>query len=213
MMKGSLKSAMEEIASAIKANKDYLTDLDREIGDADHGINMARGFDAVMAKLNSAEPADLSSGLRQVALTLISTVGGASGPLYGTAFLRAGKTVRQGDMLNPKLALSMFRAAVDGVEERGKAEEGDKTMVDALEPAYRAFEDTLKSGGDFPECLEAARDASKKGVEYTKTIPAKKGRASYLGERSIGHQDPGATSVWIILNALLQYAQKIHKEQ
>lgn len=211
-MNGSFKGAVEAIADAIKKNKDYLTDLDRAIGDADHGINMARGFDAVMAKLNTFESADLASGLRQIAMTLISTVGGASGPLYGTAFLRSSKVVQGKNTMDAALALSMLRAAIEGVEERGKASEGDKTMIDALEPAYRAFEKTLNSGGNLSDCLKAARDAAQQGVEYTKTIAAKKGRASYLGDRSIGHQDPGATSVLVILDALYQYEKKAREE-
>jgi phosphoenolpyruvate---glycerone phosphotransferase subunit DhaL len=211
-MSGSFKGAIEAIADAIEKNKDYLTDLDRAIGDADHGINMARGFEAVMAKLNALESVDLASGLRQIAMTLISTVGGASGPLYGTAFLRSSKVVQGKNTIDAQLALSVFRAAIDGIEERGKATEGDKTMVDALEPAYRAFETTLNSGGNLSDCLKAARDAAQQGVEYTKTIAAKKGRASYLGERSIGHQDPGATSVLVILDALYQYEKKVREE-
>ena len=208
-MDGSYLDAIGAIAEAIESNKEFLTDLDREIGDADHGINLSRGFRAVMAKLKTEPVNDLSSGLKKIAMTLISTVGGASGPLYGTAFLRGAKAAEGKTTVDKELAAQILRAAIDGVEERGKAVPGDKTMVDALEPAYDAFRDSVKEEKPFLDCLKAACDAAEKGVEYTKTISARKGRASYLGERSIGHQDPGATSVAIILRALTDYYQKI----
>lgn len=204
--------AMEAVSSAVIKNKDMLTDLDRVIGDADHGINMARGFEAVMKKVESAPPQDLQSGLKTVAMTLISTVGGASGPLYGTAFLRCSKAAEGASTVTAELAEKMLRAAIDGIESLGKASKGDKTMIDALEPAYAAFSEKMKQGGSLLECMESACGAADKGVEYTKTIPAKKGRASYLGERSIGHQDPGATSSAIILKALTEYCRTAGKE-
>lgn len=206
-MKASFFGAIEAITSAINENKDFLTDLDREIGDADHGINMARGFNAVSAKLKDSPAADLAAGLKSVAMTLISTVGGASGPLYGTAFLRAAKPAQDKTAVDVETAAQLLRAAIDGVEARGGAVKGDKTMVDALEPAYAAFRSAADGGAGLTECLDAAVRGAEGGVEYTKTIAARKGRASYLGDRSIGHQDPGATSVMLILKALADYSR------
>ena len=208
-MEGLFLDAIGVIADAIEQNKEFLTDLDREIGDADHGINMSRGFHAVMIKLKAEPSGNLSSGLKNIAMTLFSTVGGASGPLYGTAFLRSAKAAEGKTTVDSELAAQMLRAAIDGIEERGKAVPGDKTMIDALEPAYHAFFSSMKDGKSLLECLKASCDAAENGVEYTKTISARKGRASYLGERSIGHQDPGATSVVIILKALTEFEQKV----
>jgi phosphoenolpyruvate---glycerone phosphotransferase subunit DhaL len=208
-MNGSFLDAIGAVTEAIENNKEFLTDLDREIGDADHGINMSRGFRSAMAKLKAEPVDDLSSGLKKTAMTLLSTVGGASGPLYGTAFLRGAKAAEGKTTIDKELAAQILRAAIDGIEERGKAVPGDKTMIDALEPAYDAFSNRMKEEKPFLDCLKAACDAAGKGVEYTKTISARKGRASYLGERSIGHQDPGATSVVIILRALTEYYQKL----
>lgn len=201
--------AIEAVTAAINENKEFLTDLDREIGDADHGINMARGFNAAVKKLKEVPPADLSSGLKSVAMTLISTVGGASGPLYGTAFLRCAKSAQDKTSVDPETASQMLRAAADGIKARGGALPGDKTMMDALEPACAAFSEAAEKGAPLAECLDAAIKAAEAGVEYTKTIAARKGRASYLGDRSIGHQDPGATSVTIILKALAAYCSSI----
>ena len=204
--------AMSAIVTAINENKDFLTDLDREIGDADHGVNMARGFNAAMEKLNQSPPNSLQAGLKTVAMTLISTVGGASGPLYGTAFLRSAAIAENQTKVNALLASQMLRAATDGIETRGGAVPGDKTMIDALESAYAAFCESQREGKSLLKCLEAASEAGEKAVEYTKTIAARKGRASYLGDRSIGHQDPGATSVTIILKALTEYCRSVDKE-
>lgn len=211
-MDGTFLGVMEAITAAINENKDFLTDLDREIGDADHGVNMARGFNTVVSRLKDAPPADLAAGLKSVAMTLISTVGGASGPLYGTAFLRAVKPAQEKSAVDPELAAQMLRAAIDGVEQRGGASRGDKTMIDALEPAYEAFTAAKDKGSTLAECLDAAAAAAEQGVEFTKTIAARKGRASYLGDRSIGHQDPGATSVTIILKALAAYDKSVGQE-
>ena len=204
--------AINAIVTAINENKDFLTDLDREIGDADHGVNMARGFNAVMEKLNQSPPSSLQAGLKTVGMTLISTVGGASGPLYGTAFLRSSAIAENQTEVNALLASRMLRAATDGIETRGGAVPGDKTMIDALESAYAAFDESQQKGKSLLNCLEAACEAGEKAVEYTKTIAARKGRASYLGDRSIGHQDPGATSVTIILKALTEYCRSVEKE-
>lgn len=208
-MAGSFSEAMDAVGAAIDQNKEFLTDLDRVIGDADHGINMARGFREVRARLKATPPRTPADGLKSTAMALISTVGGASGPLYGTAFLRAAKAAQGVDVAVPENAARIFRAAIDGVEERGKAVPGDKTMVDALEPAYTAFQTAATAGKSLPECLEAAAGGAEAGVEATKAIAAKKGRASYLGERSIGHQDPGATSVLILLKTLAAYCRSV----
>lgn len=202
-------AAMEAISQAIIQNKDLLTDLDAVIGDADHGINMARGFGAVSGKLQTLGPeADIGTVLKTVAMTLISTVGGASGPLYGTAFLRGAAVVQGRRSIDQETAVSLFAAAISGIKERGKAVRGEKTMLDALEPAYEAFAAAVSEGKPLSDCLEKACEAAQQGVEYTKTIIASKGRASYLGTRSLGHQDPGATSSYIMLRALAQFCRQ-----
>lgn len=204
---------MEAVGRAVAENKEYLTELDAAIGDADHGINMARGFDAVLRKLQTLAPeADLGTVLKTTAMTLISTVGGASGPLYGTAFLRGSATVQGQQSMDRETAVNLFAAAISGIKERGKAACGEKTMLDALEPAYAAFAANIAGQKSLAECLEAACLAAQQGVEYTKTIIAAKGRASYLGERSLGHQDPGATSSYIMLNALADYCRQHNLE-
>ncbi|MDF3003999.1 MAG: dihydroxyacetone kinase, subunit [Oscillospiraceae bacterium] len=208
-MDKSFSGAMEAITNTINENKEFLTDLDRAIGDADHGHNMARGFNAVMEKLKASPPADLATGLKTTAMTLISTVGGASGPLYGTAFLRCSKVMQGKETINKAIVVRLFEEALDGIETRGKAQPGDKTMLDALKPAYDAFVCATEQSKSFLECMEDACKAAEEGVAYTKTIAARKGRASYLGERSIGHQDPGATSVLLILISLTEYYKQL----
>lgn len=197
--------AVFALADAINDNKEMLTDLDAAIGDADHGINMSRGFDAVRSKLAQSEDGDISSVLKKVGMTLISTVGGASGPLYGTAFLRAAGVLQGGETITAEKAAEMLSAAVEGIKLRGKAKLGDKTMLDAIEPALEAVSTGAAEGRPLVECLEAACGAAEKGMLHTRDIKAMKGRASYLGDRSIGHQDPGATSSYIMLKALTEY--------
>jgi len=184
----ALTAWIREFARLIAANKDELTALDSAIGDGDHGTNMDRGLTAVVSMLDAESPATPSALFKRVGMTLISKVGGASGPLYGTAFLRMAAAA--GDEVD---LAKVLRAGLDGVIARGKAELGDKTMVDALAPAV----DALEAG----EGLAAAADAATKGREATIPLIARKGRASYLGERSAGHQDPGATSVTLLLTA------------
>jgi len=188
------------IANDIQKNKDFLTELDSAIGDADHGINMSKGFKAVTEKIAAMTDKDCGSILKTVGMTLVSTVGGASGPLYGTAFMRAGQAVGAKTELGFEDLLVILEAALAGIKMRGKAEKGEKTIIDALEPAV----EVLKSSKVNEKLVEEAVKAAKDGVEYTKGIIAKKGRASYLGERSIGHQDPGATSCYIMLAAILK---------
>ena len=180
-------------------NKDYLTDLDAAIGDADHGINMNRGFSAVTAELGNNEPADNSSLLKTVAMTLIKTVGGASGPLYGTFFLRAAAVCEGKENLVPADVIALFDAGLAGVVQRGKAELNDKTMVDALSPAVAAMKKTFETGAGLKEILTDGAAAAEAGMKSTIGMLARKGRASYLAERSIGHQDPGATSSFLLL--------------
>ena len=190
-------------ASKISENKDFLTELDREIGDSDHGINMARGFKAVTEKLDP-EITDIGAALKKAGMTLLSTVGGASGPLYGTAFMEAGKVLAGKTSLTAQDVESAFVAAIAGIQKRGKAVRGEKTMLDAIIPASEAFSRKISEGADVVAALEGACESAREGVEYTKTIIATKGRASYLGERSIGHQDPGATSATLMLEAVLE---------
>ncbi len=207
-MSDNLVAAIEAVGEAIIQNKELLTTLDAAIGDADHGINMSRGFVAVKTKLQDIAPdADLSTVLKMVAITLMSTVGGASGPLYGTAFFRAAAAVPGRENIDKDVAIRMFDAAIAGIKERGKAIRGEKTMLDALEPARDAFAAGIQQKS-LLESLDLACDAANKGVDFTKTIVASKGRASYLGERSLGHQDPGATSSYIMLKALADFCRK-----
>ncbi|MEJ3658714.1 dihydroxyacetone kinase subunit DhaL [Actinomycetes bacterium KLBMP 9759] len=185
-------------ADAVVANEALLTRLDSAIGDADHGANMARGMKAVVAKLDADEPATPAALLKQVGMTLVSTVGGASGPLYGTFFLRMAQSAGEAGELDAADVGAALRAGVAGVVARGKAEAGDKTMYDALAPAVDAYDAAL-GGGELAEALQAAADAAAAGRDATTPLQARKGRASYLGERSVGHQDPGATSATILI--------------
>lgn len=195
---------IREVASRVEEQRGYLTELDSAIGDADHGINMSRGFKAVLERLDASPPGDIATAFRTVAMTLIGKVGGASGPLYGTMFIEMSKAAGEDELLDAARFGEVLRAGIDGVVTRGKAEEGDKTMIDALEPAYRAFEGSVGSGADLTEAIDAAVEGARQGMEATIPLVARKGRASYLGERSAGHQDPGATSSHLILAAAAQ---------
>jgi dihydroxyacetone kinase-like protein len=183
-------------------NQTELTELDSAIGDADHGSNMARGMTAVINKLDQGRSPHVNDLFKTVAMTLVTSVGGASGPLYGTFFLRfagmAGPTIE----LDAEGLDMAFRAGLAGIVERGKAEAGDKTMVDALSPALDSMEAVIKSGGDLDAAVTAARDAAAAGRDATVPLVARKGRASYLGERSAGHMDPGAASMSLLFDAL-----------
>lgn len=201
-----MAAIIEGMAKKIEAEKDYLTQLDNEIGDGDHGINLARGFEAVEKKLPSLAGGDIGALLKGVGMQLVSTVGGASGPLYGTAFMKAGMACKGLTELDGPAFVKAMEAAVDGIKMRGKATEGEKTMLDALCPALKVMQDEVAAGKSLKEVLQDAAAAAEKGVEYTKTIIATKGRASYLGERSLGHQDPGATSSLYLLQVLAEMA-------
>jgi dihydroxyacetone kinase-like protein len=189
---------LRALAAVLAEHKDELTELDAAIGDADHGINMERGFSAVLADLEANPPADAGAALKTTALALIRTVGGAAGPLYGTFFLRASSACAGLRELAPADWAAAFRQGVEGVRQRGKAEPGDKTMLDALSPAAEAIEEALGQGLGLAEILGRAERAAEAGMKATIALRARKGRASYLGERSIGHQDPGATSAHLL---------------
>jgi dihydroxyacetone kinase-like protein len=191
-----------QAGSDIEENKDHLTHLDSAIGDADHGVNLVRGFTAVGAAVAEKQPPTPGELLTLVGNTLISKVGGASGPLYGTAFRRAGKSLGTEPDISPEALGAALQAALEGVQGLGAAAEGDKTMVDALAPAVRAYQHALASGGGMADAAQAAAAAAEKGAEATIPLQALKGRASYLGARSVGHQDPGATSTALLLHAL-----------
>lgn len=188
-------------ADVIAENKEYLTQLDSAIGDADHGINMNRGFQAVAGKLDDIPNGDIGNLMKTVGMTLVSTVGGAGGPLYGTLFLQIGvATAGKAELEGADWALALEKG-VEGVQMRGKAEPGDKTMVDALIPARDAFRQALDEGESFAGALQRSAAAAEEGMKATIPWVARKGRASYLGERSAGHQDPGATSSFLLLKA------------
>jgi dihydroxyacetone kinase-like protein len=187
---------------SITAQRDYLTALDSAIGDADHGSNLSRGFAAVVDKLAADPPATIAATLQTSGLTLVSTVGGASGPLYGTLLMRMAKGVGDGATASADQLGAALRSGLDGVVARGKAEPGDKTMIDALEPAVVAFEQTARDGGSPAEAARAAASAAATGRDATEPLVARKGRASYLGERSAGHLDPGSASLTLLLEAL-----------
>ena len=197
----SILKWMATFAGALAANKDELTRLDSEIGDADHGTNMDRGFQAVLAKLPSAANQDTGTILKMVGMTLISTVGGASGPLYGTLFLQMGTAAAGKTGLDLADWSTALTAGVEGVARRGKASLGDKTMLDALLPAQEVLKTALSKDTPLAEAMRLAEQAAWQGMLDTIPLVARKGRASYLGERSAGHQDPGATSAYLLLKA------------
>ncbi len=197
----ALLAWFEELERVYAANRERLTDLDSAIGDADHGSNMDRGFTAVKAELDKNATPGIGSILKTAAATLIKTVGGASGPLYGTFFLRAGAACPDQPALEAADIVALFKAGVDGVVQRGKASLGDKTMVDALVPAVAAMHVRLQSGASIGQILDSAATAAESGMQATTPMQARKGRASYLGPRSVGHQDPGATSSYLLIRA------------
>jgi len=187
---------------AVTEKKDWLTELDSAIGDADHGANMARGMDAVVAKLDAGAPATVDELLKSVGMTLVSSVGGASGPLYGTLFLRMGMSAGAVTALEPEALAAALRAGLEGIVARGKAEAGDKTMFDAMAPAVDAMDAAIARGADVAAATEAAARAAAAGRDATLPLVARKGRASYLGERSAGHLDPGAASTILLFETL-----------
>ena len=195
---------LERTADVLHENRTYLTDLDSAIGDADHGINMDRGFSAVRDRFPTMATMDISTRLRTVGSTLVSTVGGAGGPLYGTAYLRAAGVAAGKQELSSADVVAMLEAFLGGIVARGKAQPGEKTMVDALTPALASARQALDEGATLAQITSRAAAAAEEGAQATIPMLATKGRASYLGERSIGHQDPGATSSWLILRSLAE---------
>ncbi|MCU1683276.1 MAG: dihydroxyacetone kinase [Amycolatopsis sp.] len=199
-------AALKAAAVVVAEHRAELIDLDRAIGDADHGENLNRGFAAIVAALDAASPETPGAVLKLAATTLISKVGGAAGPLYGTAFLRAATKLGDRSEMDVGALVEVLEAALGGVQARGKAVEGDATMVDALVPAVAAAQAAASTGADVAAVLTAAADAADKGAESTVDLVARKGRASYLGERAIGHLDPGARSAALLLRAFADAA-------
>jgi dihydroxyacetone kinase-like protein len=193
---------LKQYALVLHENRDYLTQLDSAIGDADHGINMDRGFQAVNEKLAGMQQMDIGSILKTVGTTLVSTVGGASGPLYGTAFLRAGITTAGKHELYEADIVNLLTVFIEGIKVRGKAQAGEKTMLDALIPALETARKAEGKKAGLVQMVHQSSVAAEAGAKETVSMIATKGRASYLGERSRGHQDPGATSSWLLLKTL-----------
>lgn len=203
-MASTLFDCISKIAETIIANKDYLTELDRAIGDADHGINMARGYTEVLQQLPQEEQ-DIGAVLKKTGMVLLSKVGGASGPLYGTAYMKAAKAAAGKISLTTQDGCEILQAVIAGIQLRGKAQRGEKTMLDAIIPACEAYCAAVKAGQDFSGCLDAMCAAAREGTDYTASIRATKGRASYLGDRSIGHVDPGAASSLLTMEAVRDF--------
>jgi dihydroxyacetone kinase-like protein len=197
----AVRAWVERFAAVIAENKEYLTQLDSAIGDADHGINMNRGMQAALEKMEGADASDVGGLLKTVGMTLVSKVGGAGGPLYGTLFLQMGTALAGKASMDGDDWATALEAAVKGVQARGKAEPNDKTMIDALLPASQALREALADGASMDEALRRSAAAAEEGMKATIPLVARKGRASYLGERSAGHQDPGATSSWLLVQA------------
>ncbi|OLQ93484.1 dihydroxyacetone kinase subunit L [Vibrio panuliri] len=195
---------LELCAKTYEENQDFLTDLDRDIGDADHGLNMNRGFKKVAETLPTVEKQNISTIFKNTGMTLLSSVGGASGPLYGTLFIRTAAAVGTREQLSFEELIDSLKSGVDGVVSRGKAEQGDKTMCDVWLPMLTSVKSSLESGTSADHLLDEMVDLAEKGAVSTIEMQAKKGRASYLGERSVGHQDPGATSSLLMIKALRQ---------
>ena len=202
MTKAQVLAWLKDAAAVMSENKEYLTDLDAAIGDADHGINMERGFSKVAEKLPTMEDKDIGAILKDTGMTLLSSVGGASGPLYGTFFMKAGMALAGKEELTTTDMLVLFEKGVEGLLSRGRAELEDKTMYDAWKPAVDAFRDAANGGADPAAALDACLAAAEAGMKATTPLQARKGRASYLGERSVGHQDPGATSTCLLLKTM-----------
>jgi phosphoenolpyruvate---glycerone phosphotransferase subunit DhaL len=195
---------VRQFAALVAEKREYLTELDAAIGDADHGANMDRGLKAAVAALDETTPPSAGALFNKVGITLVSTVGGASGPLYGTLFMRMGASFGEIDAASPEQLASALRAGLEGIVARGKAEPGDKTMYDALSPSVDALDAAVAAQLPLVEALATALVAAEAGRDATTPMLARKGRASYLGERSVGHQDPGATSAALLIAALVK---------
>jgi dihydroxyacetone kinase-like protein len=197
----STLAVVQEMAAAMEEHRKHLTQLDSAVGDGDHGNNMHRGFQAALERLEGTDPQTPSDALKAVSMALVNKVGGAAGPLYGTAFLRASTALSSKEDLSPEDVAGALEAALGGIKQRGKAEVGDKTIVDALEPAVEAAKEAASSGGGAGEVFRTAAEAAEEGAEETVPLTARRGRASYLGPRSAGHMDPGARSTYLLLDA------------
>jgi dihydroxyacetone kinase-like protein len=195
---------LERAGEIYEKKRGYLTELDKAIGDADHGNNMNRGFQKVTENLADHSDSDIKNILSMVAKTLISSVGGAAGPLYGTLFLKGAGSLDASDEISDSDLLHFWEEGIKGVQARGRAEAGDKTMIDSLLPALETLKQSIGNNVEIAKALEKAAQSAKKGMEETIPLIAKKGRASYLGERSKGHQDPGATSSYYLVSALAE---------
>ncbi|MBS4534518.1 dihydroxyacetone kinase subunit L [Clostridium sp. D2Q-14] len=201
-MTTEIMTIFDKVSDEVITNKEYLTDLDSSIGDGDHGINMARGFSKVKEKIAETTFEGNSQFLKTIAMTLISTVGGASGPLYGTAFLNASKVVSDDNISYDNL-IQVGESIIEGIKKRGKAELGEKTMLDTIIPAVNSLKESKSKGINLKPALKNCLKAAEEGMKATIPIIATKGRASYLGERSKGHQDPGATSSYIVIKTII----------
>lgn len=199
---------LKRMDKVIEENKLYLSELDAAIGDGDHGLNMSKGFKSVIEKIKDAESDDLGEILKKAGMALVSNVGGASGPLYGTAFLKASNVLKGKNEVDIILFKELLKEAISGIQMRGKAELDDKTMLDAFIPAYEALDAAIKEEKGTLEALERMKDAAVKGAEHTAQIIARKGRASYVGERSIGHKDAGAVSSMLLLSCIYEYVKE-----
>jgi phosphoenolpyruvate---glycerone phosphotransferase subunit DhaL len=193
---------LERLAGVLAENREYLTRLDSAIGDADHGTNMDRGFKKVLAQLPSVAEKDIGAILKTTGMALISSVGGAAGPLYGSFFMRASMALANKQELDVEDVGLLFQSGMEGIVQRGRAERGDKTMIDALGPAVEAYQAAVAEGAATATALRRAAEAAEEGMKATVPMLARKGRASYLGQRSVGHQDPGATSTHLMIRTL-----------
>lgn len=202
---------IEGVAARIKEHRDELVQLDSPIGDSDHGVNMDRGFTTVLDKLPTVADKDIGTILKTVGMTLVSTVGGASGPLYGTAFIRAGMALADRYELTLAEVVVALEAALEGIQARGKAQRGEKTMIDAIGPGVDVLKEAQANGEDFVSAMRRSVAAVEEGMKSTIPMLATKGRASYLGQRSIGHQDPGATSSFYIAQVMLETVEGIQE--
>lgn len=201
----------EKIENKISYNKQFLTDLDAAIGDGDHGINLSKGFKVALEKVKSSEFNDWGEVFKTVGMAIVSNVGGASGPLYGTAFMKSSMLGKGKTEITLEDYRDILKASIDGIKMRGKGDKGDKTMLDALIPAYEEVCYGVENNLSVLNTLKNSVDAARNGVEYTKLIAARKGRASYLGDRSIGHQDPGATSSLMILEVVFDTVNELRR--
>jgi dihydroxyacetone kinase-like protein len=200
--KNQLIAWLEKLSRVMQDNRDLLTELDAAIGDADHGINIARGFDKVLEKLPTMKEKDIGTILKSVGMVLMSSVGGASGPLYGTFCMQAGLALAGKQEIDASGLVAFLDAGVKGIQQRGRAAQGDKTMLDVWVPVLDTVEAAIADGASVKDALAKAVEAAEKGVQDTIPLRARKGRASYLGERSIGHRDPGAMSSYLMIRAL-----------